>query len=108
MASITANPSLTIINEIDRTVHEPARLMILAVLQAVHSADFTFLLAQTRLTRGNLSSHLSKLEKAGYVEIQKGFIDRIPHTQLSLTPEGREAYHRYRRQLRQVVALLGE
>ena len=108
MSIATANPGLNIINEIDRLVHEPARLMILAVLQAVDSADFTFLLVHTGLTRGNLSSHLGKLEKAGYVEINKGFIEKVPHTQLSLTPEGREAYYRYRRQLRQVMVLLGE
>jgi DNA-binding transcriptional ArsR family regulator len=70
---------------IDRIIHEPARLIILAYLFVVESADFLFLMRQTGLTRGNLSSHMSKLEAAGYVEVKKEFVDKIPHTLLSLT-----------------------
>lgn len=73
------------LNDIDRLVHEPAGLMILANLYVVESADFTFLMNQTGLTWGNLSSHLSKLEEAGYVQIEKEFVDKKPHTMLSLT-----------------------
>ena len=60
--------------ELDRVIHEPARLLLVATLSVVESADFLFLMNQTKLTRGNLSSHLSKLQAAGYVEIKKEFV----------------------------------
>ena len=88
---------------LDRVVHSPARLMILAFLAAVDSADFTFLMNQVGLTRGNLSSHLKTLEEAGYVEIRKEFVDRVPHTLIQLTGSGREAIQAYRQQMRAIV-----
>jgi len=88
---------------LDRTVHEPARLAILAVLRGFECADFLFLLRQTGLTRGNLSSHLSKLETAGYVEIRKEFVDKIPRTLLSLTEPGRSALEAYRRSMAEIL-----
>ena len=88
---------------IDRLIHEPARLMILALLYVVESGDFTFLMRQTGLTWGNLSSHLSKLEDAGYVQIQKEFVGKKPHTMLRLTDEGRAAFREYRRSMKQVL-----
>ena len=91
------------IENIDRVIHEPARLMIVAFLSVVESADFIFLMRQTGLTRGNLSSHLSKLEQAGYVVIEKTFVDKIPRTLLSLSDEGREAFSSYRQGLMQVL-----
>ena len=91
------------ITDIDRLVHEPARLMVLALLYVVESADFTFLMSQTGLTWGNLSSHLSKLEEAGYVEIEKEFKGKKPHTMLHLTDEGRAAFREYRRSMKQVL-----
>jgi len=91
---------------IDRLIHEPARLMILALLYPAEGADFLFLLRQSGLTKGNLSSHLSKLEAAGYVEIVKGYNGKIPHTLIRLTDEGRAAYRRYRSQLRRAFELL--
>ena len=94
---------LQMIADLDRTIHAPARLMILAYLSVVDSADFTFLLNQTGLTRGNLSSHLQKLEEAGYITVEKEFIDRIPRTLIRLAPEGREAIIKYRESMRQVV-----
>ncbi|MBN1641719.1 MAG: transcriptional regulator [Anaerolineae bacterium] len=87
------------LGEIDRIVHEPARLMIMSVLYVVESADFLFLLRQTGLTRGNLSSHLSKLEDAGYVDVEKEFVDKMPHTLLRLTEAGRAALQSYRQRL---------
>ena len=89
--------------EIDRVIHEPARLLILAYLSVVESADFLFLMNQTNLTRGNLSSHLSRLETAGYVEIKKEFVDKIPRTLLRLTEQGRNAFHEYRQNMKQVL-----
>jgi DNA-binding MarR family transcriptional regulator len=84
-------------------VHEPARLMVLANLYVLESADFTFLMNQTGLTWGNLSSHLSKLEEAGYVQIDKSFVNKKPQTMLSLTEEGRSAFQNYRRQMQQFM-----
>src|SRR3990172_6019700 len=99
MSHHPGNPNLQPIAEINRLAHEPARLMVLAVLHAVESADFSFLLEQTGLSRGNLSSHLSKLAAAGYIDIHKEFVDKTPHTQLSLTEVGRQAYLAYRQSL---------
>ena len=86
--------------QIDRLIHEPARLLIAAHLYVVESADYVFLMGNTGLTWGNLSSHLSKLEAAGYVEITKEFVERKPHTMVKLTPEGRTAFDAYRRQMK--------
>jgi DNA-binding MarR family transcriptional regulator len=88
---------------IDRLVHEPARLMILAHLYVVESADFLFLMRQTALTFGNLSSHMSKLEAAGYIEVEKEFVRKKPHTMLHITDEGRAALRQYQRSMRQVL-----
>jgi DNA-binding MarR family transcriptional regulator len=88
---------------IDRTVHEPARLMILAYLSAVESADFLFIANQTGLTRGNLSSHMTRLEQAGYVSIKKEFVDRIPRTLLRITRQGQAALRNYRKNMMQVL-----
>lgn len=92
--------------DIDRVVHEPARLLILSYLYVVESADFLFLLRQTNLTKGNLSSHLMKLEKAGYVNIEKKFVEKIPRTLLSLTKEGRKAFHEYSKRMKRIVKTL--
>jgi len=90
-------------SDIDKIIHEPARLMIVANLYVVESADFTFLMNQTGLTWGNISSHLSKLEKAGYVQVEKTFVGKRPYTLLHLTPEGREAFEMYRVQMQQLL-----
>ena len=96
------------IAEIDRLIHEPARLMIMAYLYVVESADFLFLMHQTGLTHGNLSSHMSKLEAAGYIEVVKEFVDRKPHTMLQLTDKGRVAFQEYRQSMMQVLDDLPE
>lgn len=94
--------------DIDRVVHEPARLLILSYLYVVENADFLFLLRQTNLTKGNLSSHLIKLEKAGYVKVEKKFAGKIPRTLLSLTKEGRKAFHEYSQRMKRIVKTLPE
>jgi DNA-binding transcriptional ArsR family regulator len=83
--------------EIDRIIHEPGRLMIVALLAAVEEADFQYLRQTTGLTQGNLSVHLSKLEEAGYVAIEKTFRGKYPLTLCRLTESGREALGNYRR-----------
>jgi DNA-binding MarR family transcriptional regulator len=97
------DPGLRHLAEIDRLVHEPARLMILMVLYTLEEADFTFLANATALTDGNLSSHLSKLEAAGYVEIEKGYAGKKPQTLLRLTTLGRQAVDKYRDTMRQAL-----
>ncbi len=82
-------------NDLDRTIHEPARLRICMILTGVDVADFSFLLEALGLTKGNLSSHMDKLEKAGYVEVIKSFKGKIPHTQFRITEAGREALAAY-------------
>ena len=99
------NDDLRQLMDIDRLIHEPARLMIVAVLSAVDEADFLFLLKATELTRGNLSSHLSRLEEAGYVEIIKRFDGKTPRTICSLTAMGRDALTRYRSQMVSVISI---
>jgi DNA-binding MarR family transcriptional regulator len=99
----TSNPNLTSLTEINRLVHEPARLAILALLYVVESADFTFLMNQTGLSWGNLSAHMSKLEEAGYLEVEKSFKGKRPNTNLRLTEAGRGAFQEYRQSLRQVL-----
>ena len=91
------------INNIDKTIHEPTRLLIMACLSAVTYADFLFLLKQTGLTRGNLSSHMSKLEAVGYVDVTKEFVEKIPRTLYKLTDRGKEAFQNYRQHLQSVL-----
>ena len=93
---------------IDRIIHEPARLNIMAHLYVIESADFLFLMRQTGLTFGNLSSHISKLEVAGYVDVKKEFVRKKPHTMLTLTDEGRTAFHKYEEDLRKVLGDLSQ
>jgi DNA-binding MarR family transcriptional regulator len=84
---------------VDRVVHEPSRLSILMHLYSVEKADFVFLLNATGLTWGNLSSHMSRLEEAGYVGVEKGFVGKKPHTMVQLTEAGRQAVDSYRKKM---------
>ena len=97
------NAGVRHIGEIDRVVHEPGRLMIVALLSAVKQADFLYLQHETALNKGTLSSHLSRLEEAGYVSIEKTFRGKIPRTLLQLTAAGRTAFEKYRRDLKRVL-----
>jgi len=87
------------VTELDRLIHEPARLLIVTILATVASADFLFLQRETGLTKGNLSAHLSKLEEAGYVKIEKTFKGKLPLTVCKLTATGKKALTQYRQQL---------
>ena len=89
--------------DIDRLVHEPARLAVMAVLYVLESADFTFIMNQTGLTWGNLSAHLSKLEEAGYILVEKSFKGKRPNTMLQLTPQGRQAFQMYLKTMKQAL-----
>lgn len=96
------------IDSIDKLIHEPARLLLMATLYVLEKADFTFLMAQTGLTWGNLSSHMSKLEEAGYIEVEKAFKGKRPNTMLKLTDAGREAFRVYRQNIKWVLDDLPE
>lgn len=93
---------------VDRLIHEPARLAIMTNLFVVESANATYLLRQTDLTWGNLGSHLSKLEDAGYVSIVKGYNGKKPETTISLTKPGRTALLEYRERLLNALAPMAE
>jgi DNA-binding MarR family transcriptional regulator len=86
---------------VDKIIHEPARLNIMANLYVVESADFLFIMRRTGLTYGNLSAHMSKLESAGYIEIIKEFVGKKPHTMLKLTEKGKQAFDEYRNQMKE-------
>ena len=94
-------PSLT---SVDRLIHEPSRSVILAVLSAVQSADFLYLQRETGLTKGNLTIHLSKLEAADYIKIDKTYRGKLPLTLCSLTEKGKLAFENYRNQLKQFLS----
>jgi DNA-binding MarR family transcriptional regulator len=90
--------------DVDRLIHEPARLVIVATLYFVEAADFLYLLRETGMTKGNLSSHLAKLESGGYVEIEKTYRDKIPRTICRLSSAGRAAFRQYRVRLKKAVS----
>jgi DNA-binding MarR family transcriptional regulator len=90
---------------LDRLIHEPGRLAILTVLSSVQAADFVFLQRTTRLTKGNLSSHLTKLEEAGLIEIHKRFVGKKPNTNVTLTAAGKQRIARHWDQLERLKNL---
>ena len=85
--------------DLDRLIHEPARLLIVALLAGVKEADFLWVQRESGLTKGNVSGHLSKLEEAGYVEVEKTYRGKIPLTVLRLTKQGRSAFEGYRKRM---------
>jgi len=101
------NDDLRSLTELDRLIHEPARLLIVTILSTVESADFLFLQRETDLTKGNLSAHLSKLEGAGYVNIEKTFKGKLPLTVCKLTEAGQAAFETYRQQMQNFIAKTG-
>ena len=89
--------------DVDRLIHEPARLIILTILYVLESADFLYLLSETGIRKGNLSSHLTRLEKAKYITIEKTYRGKTPMTICRLSGEGLSAFETYREQLKNVV-----
>jgi DNA-binding transcriptional ArsR family regulator len=90
--------------DLDRIIHEPARLLIVALLAGVKEADFLWIQRESGLTKGNLSSHLGKLEEAGYVEIEKTYKGKVPLTLLRLTKQGKAAFDSYRKSMNGLLA----
>lgn len=89
--------------DIDQVIHASARLMVLTYLYVVESVDYVFLKNQTGLTWGNLSTHLKKLEEAGYVAVDKGYKGKKPHSLIRLTDQGRSAFRDYKESMKQVL-----
>ena len=94
------------ITSLDPLIHQPTRLLILTTLYPVESADFLYLLQETGLTKGNLSAHVSKLEQAGYVSLEKTYRGKMPLTIYRLTVNGRNAFNTYRDQLQSLATSL--
>jgi DNA-binding MarR family transcriptional regulator len=88
---------------IDPLIHAPARLRIMTQLFVLESADATYLVTQTGLTWGNLSTHLAKLDDHGYVSVEKGFQGKKPRTMIALTDKGRDAFLNYRENMKLVL-----
>ncbi len=83
------------IGKIDDVIHGRLRLGVMAYLATNEVADFNELKAVLEATQGNLSGQLRKLEEAGYVDIEKGYLGRRPRTQVRLTAAGRTAFAAY-------------
>lgn len=94
------------VGEVDKLIHEPARLLLMAHLYVVDEADFVFLMDQTGLTAGNISSHMKKLIGAGYVEMEKAFVDNRPQTSYRLSREGQRAFDAYRGNIAEILSRL--
>ncbi len=91
--------------EIDKIIHEPARLRIMMILSGIDKADFNFMVSSLEMTRGNLSSHMDRLEGAGYLKILKSFNGKIPHTGYRLTKIGKRALSKYWEALEEIREL---
>ena len=81
--------------EIDKVIHEPARLRIMMILSGVEKADFNFIVTSLNLTRGNLSRHIEKLESVGYIKVEKSFKGKVPNTSYQITQKGSKALAKY-------------
>jgi len=93
---------------INRTIHEPARQLLLIYLYSVEKADFTFLKVQTGMTQGNLSSHLNKLESEGYIHSEKKFNNKRPLTLIKISESGRKAFRSYVKEMHRYFSDLME
>jgi len=96
------NP-VRLIADLERVIHEPGRLMIVALLFAVDRTDFLYLQHETGMNKGTLSSHISRLEEEKYVEVVKTYRGKVPQTLLRLTGTGRKAFEQYRRNLKEAL-----
>ncbi|MHA1940952.1 MAG: transcriptional regulator [Candidatus Hodarchaeales archaeon] len=99
---------VNMIDKIDKNIHEPSRLKILAHLFTLEHTDFTYLKNLTEFSWGRLSSHLDKLEEAGYVQLEKKLVKKIkngketPKTFIYLTEKGKEAFENYRKSMKKL------
>jgi len=91
---------------LDRLIHDPTRLMLMSILFVVESADFVYLKNRTNLTAGNISSHMTKLENARYINVKKSFVGKRPQTMFRLSKKGRSAFESYRASLDEALSSL--
>jgi len=103
MPVANAESELHPLPDIDPLIHAPARLMVLSYLYVVESADYVYLMRMTGLTWGNLATHLSKLEEAGYIAVQKTFNGKKPQTILRMSEQGRAAFRTYKKNMQQIL-----
>ena len=106
MDKLTRLPEITRVLDLDRLIHEPARLVILSILQSIDAADFSYLMVQTGLTQGNLSTHLTKLEEAGLIHVSKEFNGKRPRTVLRISDAGRAGLKAHGKALNQLFRML--
>jgi DNA-binding MarR family transcriptional regulator len=92
------NPS-----EVNKLIHAPIRLGIMTILNSASKVNFIYLREKLDVTDGNLSSHMEKLEKAGYVKVKKSFIDKKPNTIYSITEKGKKAFRGYLQHLEKII-----
>jgi DNA-binding MarR family transcriptional regulator len=91
------------VDNLDPLIHTPARLKLMAILYVVENMDYVFLKNQSGYSWGNLSTHINKLEDAGYISIEKGYRGRKPNTTLKLTEKGRQAFQNYKNNMQQIL-----
>ncbi|MBO5250267.1 MAG: transcriptional regulator [Muribaculaceae bacterium] len=91
------------LKELDPLLHSQLRLAVMSILMTVEEADFVYLKEQTQSTVGNLSVQITKLQEAGYIEVEKGFQGKRPRTTCRVTPVGRSAFEEYVSTLRQYL-----
>jgi len=94
--------------ELNRLIHTPVRLTIMTILNYVDEASFNYLKEKSKVTDGNLSSHIGKLEESGYIKTRKEFIDKKPHTSYRITAKGQKAFRKYIEQLESILKGIGE
>jgi len=92
------NPS-----EVNKLIHAPIRLGIMTILNSAKKVNFIYLREKLDVTDGNLSSHMEKLEKAGYVNVKKTFVDKKPNTVYSITEKGKKAFRGYLEHLEKIL-----
>ena len=95
-------PKLEQLEQIDPLIHAPTRLKVMTYLYLVENIDFVYLKRVTGLTWGNLSRHLTKLEEAGYLAMEKAFVDKKPRTLIWITDQGKEAFQQYKENLKEI------
>lgn len=89
--------------DLDPLIHAPIRLAVMSLLLTVKEADFSFIRDSVGTSDGNLSTHLSRLEKSGYISVRKTFQGKRPRTFCSLTDTGRTHFLRYLDRLEEIV-----
>jgi DNA-binding MarR family transcriptional regulator len=89
--------------EVNKLIHAPIRLGIMTILNSIEEVNFNYLKNKLKVTDGNLSSHMERLEKAGYLKVKKAFVDKKPLTVYRVTNKGRKAFGDYIEHLERVI-----